>query len=219
MAASSEEWTSILTPILSGINRYNPNNIECLEMYVQFQVENPSVYNLEANLSLMKLYQFNPNHFNVDIVCKMLLKSIMALPKIHLALLISVLPLNQQSNEEVVKINSLCSHLESCSFTEFWSLVEECGEIISKVVGFKDAVKNYIAELVNITYQTIPVPQLSSYLGNMPEKELEQFAVSNGWKINDGVVFIRGQEELIKPKRILAKIDFESVSNIISSTR
>ena len=63
---------------------------------------------------------------------------------------------------------------------------------------------------------------------------MEEVAKGNGWKINDDVVFIRGQEELIKPKRILAKIDFESeaivclftfqcffvgVSNIISSTR
>lgn len=39
---------------------------------------------------------------------------------------------------------------------------------------------------------------------------MEEVAKGNGWRINDDVVFIRGQEELIKPKRILAKIDFES---------
>lgn len=42
------------------------------------------------------------------------------------------------------------------------------------------------------------------------DEELNVIVESNNWRIEGGVIFIRGQEEVIKPKRILAKIDFES---------
>jgi hypothetical protein len=117
---NKDDWLKVLSPMLSGINCYNPNNIDMLEPYVRFQADNPNEYDFDANLVLMKLYQFYPNRFNFDVSCMILIKSIMTLPNAHLPLLLSVLPLNQQNNEEIKKISLLCTHLESCCFTEFW---------------------------------------------------------------------------------------------------
>ena len=55
--------------MLQGIERYNPENIKMLERYVQVQA-NESGYDLEANLALLKLYQFNPNYFQLSSVCQ-----------------------------------------------------------------------------------------------------------------------------------------------------
>ena len=59
--------------------RYNPENLPTLENYVERQaVENS--YDLEANLAVLKLYQFNPHLYKVDITCLILLKALTNLP-------------------------------------------------------------------------------------------------------------------------------------------
>ena len=40
--------------------------------------------------------------------------------------------------------------------------------------------------------------------------ELQVVVSSNGWTVDNGIVHIRSQEEHVKPKRILPRIDFES---------
>ncbi len=60
-------------------NRYNPDNIPLLEEYVQYQIEEKK-YNLDANLALLKLYQFNPNHFQTLVTAHILLKALTNLP-------------------------------------------------------------------------------------------------------------------------------------------
>ena len=45
---------------------------------------------------------------------------------------------------------------------------------------------------------------------NCLDGELQKIVEANGWSVDNGVVYIRSQEELIKPKRILPKIDFDS---------
>ena len=61
-------------------NRYNPNNLPELENYVEYQVRE-GVYNLEANLAVLKYYQFIPNRFNKDICVKILIKALTNMPK------------------------------------------------------------------------------------------------------------------------------------------
>jgi translation initiation factor 3 subunit K len=53
--------------MLKGIKRYNPDNIKTLEHHVDLQAKE-KVYDLEANLALLKLYQFNPTHTNMAVV-------------------------------------------------------------------------------------------------------------------------------------------------------
>lgn len=62
-----------------SVFRYNPDNLPFLERYVEMQSKE-NLYDLEANLAVLKLYQFNPNSFNVDITCQILLKALTNLP-------------------------------------------------------------------------------------------------------------------------------------------
>ena len=70
---------SALTDMLKGIERYNPDNISTLERYVDVQAKEIG-YDLEANLALLKLYQFNHGLQNMSYVGKILLKAITNLP-------------------------------------------------------------------------------------------------------------------------------------------
>ena len=70
---------SSLAGMLQGIERYNPDNIPTLERYVDVQAKEIG-YDLEANLALLKLYQFNNGLQNISYVGKILLKAITNLP-------------------------------------------------------------------------------------------------------------------------------------------
>ena len=62
-----EGMKSQMVSMLQGIERYNPDNIKTLECYVDLQARERG-YDLEANLALLKLYQFNPTHTNMAVV-------------------------------------------------------------------------------------------------------------------------------------------------------
>ena len=61
------------------------------------------------------------------------------------------------------------------------------------------------ANLQSIFSSTQPIISSTSLDG-----EFQDIVKANKWRIENGVIYIRGQEEHIKPKRILAKIDFDS---------
>ncbi|KAI8422451.1 hypothetical protein MSG28_006288 [Choristoneura fumiferana] len=61
----AETMKQTVAGILKSIERYNPANLQTLERYVDMQSRD-NTYDLEANLSVLKLYQFNPEKFNTE---------------------------------------------------------------------------------------------------------------------------------------------------------
>ena len=61
------------------ISRYNPDNLQKLERHVELQAQE-NMYDLEANLSVLRLYQFGPNFYRSNIVNLILLKAMTNLP-------------------------------------------------------------------------------------------------------------------------------------------
>ena len=59
--------------------RYNPENIATLEQYVELQAKE-NTYDLEANLALLKLYQFKHGSYKPTVACLILLKALTNLP-------------------------------------------------------------------------------------------------------------------------------------------
>lgn len=53
--------------------------MEPLEAYVEIQARE-NAYDLEANLAVLKLYQFNPHKFNLKITIQILLKALTNFP-------------------------------------------------------------------------------------------------------------------------------------------
>jgi hypothetical protein len=72
-----------------------------------------------------------------------------------------------------------------------------------------------ICSVVDVSYQSVQLDLLRDYLGGLDDDSLSQLAASRGWQTvtrEDGtkMMEIRKQEATIKPKKILAKIDFDS---------
>jgi len=205
---------------LKGIERYNPENITVLERFVDMQAKEPSPdtgYDLQANLALLKLYQFNPTFFREETVAKILLKSLTALPHSDFVLCKCLLTTEQL---EIPLLKSLCylhELLETCCFKEFWVRAHALGEVVRGVAGFEDAVRRFACHVIGITYAHIQEETLCELLGLVDETTINQWIDRNGWKQGDrGYVLISKQEAQIKTKKITEKVDLESVASIMA---
>merc|ERR1712043_44155 len=128
---------------LNGIERYNPNNIPKLERFVDVQVDD-NVYDLEINLTLLKLYQLNPpgapgGSNCTQCVCKVLLKSLQNLPHSDFLLCKSLLSLEILEDPTVKNIQIMAEMLETCSFKEFWEKSRtDFAKLTRAIAGFED---------------------------------------------------------------------------------
>ena len=102
--------------------RYNPEILPKLEAYVEAQCKE-NTYDLDANLAVLKLYQFHPDTTNVAVVSKILLKALMKLPSTDYITCSYLIPERVQEMELIASIASLASLLETCSFRQFWTAV------------------------------------------------------------------------------------------------
>lgn len=93
-----------INKIITGINRYNPENIAALEDYVLVQSRDPqNSYDCNTNLALLKLYQFNPDTCKLETVANIMTMAMMRIPMPDFSLCLYLL------EEEVVL---LCKYLK-----------------------------------------------------------------------------------------------------------
>ena len=210
-----EGMRSQMMSMLQGIERYNPDNIKTLEHYVDLQARERG-YDLEANLALLKLYQFNPTHNNMSVVVQILLKSLTNLPHTDFVLCKCLLSQEVQEDPQIKTILYLADLLEMCQFKIFWQQVHSQGDLIKSVVGFEDSVRRFVCHVICITYQTIEEGVLGELLGLVQEASVNYWLDQYGWKASgDGLITVSSQEEIIKTRNITEKIDIESVASIM----
>ncbi|XP_071534490.1 eukaryotic translation initiation factor 3 subunit K isoform X1 [Panulirus ornatus] len=219
MAEQAEAMRATVASMLRGIERYNPENISTLERYVELQARE-NTYDLEANLALLKLYQFNPGTYQSTVACQILMKALTNLPHTDFVLCKCLLGQDQMDEEVIKQIMYLHDILEMCQFHLFWKIKNKYNDMISGIKDFSDSICKYVCHVITITYQHIEKPVLAQLLGNVDETSLQAWMNKYGWKENeDGYVFIANQEETVKTKNITEKIEFDSVAGIMAACR
>ncbi|XP_044527092.1 eukaryotic translation initiation factor 3 subunit K isoform X1 [Gracilinanus agilis] len=215
-----EQMRANVGKLLKGIDRYNPENLATLERYVETQAKE-NAYDLEANLAVLKLYQFNPAFFQTTVTAQILLKALTNLPHTDFTLCKCMIDQAHQETQPIRQILYLGDLLETCHFQAFWHALENMDLLLlNGITGFEDSVRKFICHVVGITYQHIDRWLLAEMLGDLSDNQLKVWMSKYGWSSNEaGQVFICSQEESIKPKNIVEKIDFESVSSIMASSQ
>ena len=140
-----------LENMLKGIEWYNPDNIITLEQYVQMQAKENG-YDLEANLALLKLYQFNPQQMNMPYVEMVLLKALTNLPHSDFSLCKSLLTIDVLEKTPSIKsITSLADLLETCMFKEFWAKLRNpvIYDLVRPIAGFEDSIRKVNKSTIN----------------------------------------------------------------------
>uniref|UniRef100_H2TGE7 Eukaryotic translation initiation factor 3 subunit K n=1 Tax=Takifugu rubripes TaxID=31033 RepID=H2TGE7_TAKRU len=166
-------------------------------------------------------YQFNPAYFQTAVTSQILLKALTNLPHTDFTLCKCMIDQTHQEERPIRQILYLGNLLETCHFQSFWTNLEENRELIDGITGFEDSVRKFICHVVGITYQTIGRRLLGEMLGDpLADTQVKVWMNKHGWAENEeGQIFIFNQDESIKPKNIVEKIDFESVSSIMATSQ
>ncbi|NXS77776.1 EIF3K factor, partial [Erpornis zantholeuca] len=222
-----EQMRANVGKLLRGIDRYNPENLATLERYVETQAKE-NAYDLEANLAVLKLYQFNPAFFQTGVTAQILLKALTNLPHTDFTLCKCMIdqahvssglgfqgdfsgsvrslffspkfalnvPKTQQEERPIRQILYLGELLETCHFQSFWQALDENMELLEGITGFEDSVRKC---------------EGGDLGGSWGESQLRVWMSKYGWtEPEPGRILISNQEENIKPKNIVEKIDFDS---------
>ncbi|TFK76934.1 ARM repeat-containing protein [Pluteus cervinus] len=186
--------TEIIEGLVSGVDRYNPSNVGILEDYLYHQIRSEE-YDCLANLAILKLYQFNPELYNPDVVVNILIKALTASPLPDFNLCISLLderPINATLDEPdplpglLPILNGLHDLLNRCRFPAFWEVyrseqLENLRDNYTvECVGFEDSIREVVIRAVKTTFTRIGADRLGSYL-DLSGPQLEAYVKKLGW--------------------------------------
>ena len=108
---------------LLASSRHDPAILPQLEAYVDQQCKDRS-YDLDANLAVLKLYQFHPDQLKVPTVAKVLAKALMNLPATDYLACTYMLSDRVLADEQITGIVAAASKLEACCFRDVWAALE-----------------------------------------------------------------------------------------------
>jgi len=206
-----------LEDCFEGINRYNPENLVALVGLVNAQVKE-RCYDLEANLTILKLYQLNPDRYDADTVAKILLLALMNLPASDFVLAKCLIDQSRLNEDKLKPIMDLSDLLETCKFELAWTALSDNPEMIQGISGFEDKIRRFVCHVIQNTYQNISKTLLVSLLGNVTEPILKQICKEKQWTIQpDGFITVSNMEQTVKSRNIAERIDLESIQDILRS--
>ncbi|KAJ0987470.1 hypothetical protein J5N97_005826 [Dioscorea zingiberensis] len=174
---------------LVAVNPYNPDILSDLENYVNEQVSvTNQTYSLDANLCLLRLYQFEPEHMNIQIVAWILIKALMAMPAPDFSLCLFLIPEQVQMEEQFKTLIVLSHYLETARFRQFWDEAAKNRSTLEVIPGFEQAIQAYAIHILSLTYHKVPRPVLAEAInleGPSLDKFLEYQVANCGWALEN----------------------------------
>ncbi|KAF5336889.1 hypothetical protein D9611_003337 [Ephemerocybe angulata] len=218
--------------LVSGVDRYNPSNVSILEDYLYHQIRSEE-YDLLANLAILKLYQFNPDLYNPDVVINILIKALAASPLPDFNLCISLLDERTHPStldepdplpSTLPQLKTLQSLLFRCRFPAFWATFqsEEFENLRDnytvEVAGFENAIRQVAIRAVKATFTHITSERLGSYL-NLSGNDLTSYVKGLGWTIdssNGTITVPPNPDNQIEATVVQEAIKLPQLSKVIS---
>lgn len=207
----------VINQLIEGVDRYNPDNCELLENYLNAQCQ-AGEHDLMANLAILKLYQFNPELVNLAVVANILGKAITAIPEPDFNTCLFMLNDTIMADAGVMKLVELRQLLETSRYRDFWQLLhsdELAAKAVADIVGFEDAIRKVVAKVVSMTCQSIKKSHLEEYL-SLSGNDLSTFITAQNWKSDgDSVQIPISKDNQAKTTITSENIKFEQLSKII----
>ncbi|XP_022147729.1 eukaryotic translation initiation factor 3 subunit K [Momordica charantia] len=182
-----QEMASAVEQLLA-VNPYNPDILPDLENYVNEQVSSET-YSLDANLCLLRLYQFEPERMSTQIVARILVKALMEMPAPDFSLCLFLIPERVQMEDQFKTLIILSHYLETGKFRQFWDEAAKNRHIVEAVPGFEQAIQAYAVHVLSLTYQKVPRSVLAEAInieGLSLDKFLEHQVANSGWILEKG---------------------------------
>ncbi|KAJ9148545.1 Eukaryotic translation initiation factor 3 subunit K [Pleurostoma richardsiae] len=223
-AEDPQERPDYVTAIINGLERYNPEAVGTLESYLQLQCEQRFV-DCNANRTLLKLYQLNPDRMKDEVITNILVKSMTQFPSAQFNLAMHLINPSSFSaaselSEAVSKLRALNAQLEGAQYARFWATLDSddlYADLTTDIDGFEEIVRLRIAQLVSQAFREIQLSVLEGWLGLRGEDAVRSFAVETcGWRVEEGQVLIpRNPDNEAKKTEIREDVNVEMFTRVI----
>eukprot|EP00995_Heteronema_vittatum_P007123 NODE_2260_length_809_cov_378.531579_g1577_i0.p1 GENE.NODE_2260_length_809_cov_378.531579_g1577_i0~~NODE_2260_length_809_cov_378.531579_g1577_i0.p1 ORF type:complete len:208 (+),score=52.82 NODE_2260_length_809_cov_378.531579_g1577_i0:75-698(+) len=192
---------------------YEESLIPKMEENVATQLKD-NTYDFEANLHLLKLYQLFPGKGHSDGIRKVLLKALMHLKENAFNLSMYLIPEKVHADPVVDTLSKLATLLEVAKFDDFWKKAESQKEILSAATGFNHSIRDFIMDILLITYRTVDLAFLSEAL-NLKETDLKTYLHMKGMRAEGShVAFPETEFTTLKQRAAPQNIQFEQIQKI-----
>jgi translation initiation factor 3 subunit K len=154
---SAEKPTKESVEALLTKSPYSASNQGVLEAYVIAQAKGECPYYMDANRSLLKLYQFSPQSANETNVSLILVLALLEFPSTDLLALSYLVPERMQTAEPCATILKCADLLESCKFSDFWEAYGAMAgddQIKALVSASREPLQRAIIEVLALSYRT-----------------------------------------------------------------
>ncbi|KAL0308380.1 UNVERIFIED_CONTAM: Eukaryotic translation initiation factor 3 subunit K [Sesamum radiatum] len=172
---------------LVAVNPYNPDILPDLENYVN--------------------EQFEPERMSTQIVARILIKALMAMPAPDFSLCLFLIPERVQMEEQFKTLIVLSHYLETARFRQFWDEAVKSRHILEVIPGFEQAIQAYAIHVLSLTYQKVTRSILAESInieGLSLDKVIEHHVANSGWVIeknqNKGQLIILPRNEFNHPE-------------------
>lgn len=176
---------------LTGAAKYSPDRLEDLQNHVAKQASE-GTYDRDANLALLRAYNFEPDLVHGETLAKALLLALMRLPDADFLLLRYLIPIKVQENALISAVISLDEKLETFQFMQFWQEADQLRDVLKPVAGFQEAVRRFILQSLTTTFHHLQKNTLAQSLrldGSALDELIEKKVAEEGWHVTtDGVV-------------------------------
>ncbi|SPO04301.1 related to eukaryotic translation initiation factor 3 subunit 11 [Cephalotrichum gorgonifer] len=188
------ERPDYIISIINGLERYNPEAVGTLESYLTEQCEQ-KFCDCNANRTLLKLYQLNPDRLKDEVVTNILVKAMSQFPSPQFSLSLHLInptaAAGSELGEAITTLRDLNSALEGSEYARFWSTLngdDLCADLIADVADFEDMVRHRIAHLIAQAFREVPLDQLGSWLGLNAEGTKKFVTEVCEWEVSGDVV-------------------------------
>jgi translation initiation factor 3 subunit K len=156
---------------------YSASNQSTLEAYLDAEVKGAAPYYMDANRSLLKLYQIFPQSAKDTNVSLVLLLALLEFPSNDLLALSYLVSERMHKTEPVATILKCANLLESCQFVEFWQVFgamdADAGiKSLASAASTKETLQRAIAQVLAVTYRTSKTDKVLPALNMTSGEEL-----------------------------------------------
>ncbi|KAI0016598.1 armadillo-type protein [Xylariomycetidae sp. FL0641] len=215
-----------ISNIINGLERYNPEAVGSLEDYLRHQCENRYV-DCNANRTLLKLYQLNPDRVKDEVITNILVKALTCFPSPQFTLAMHLIPpsvlaptAHTELGEAITKLRELSQQLQGAQYARFWATLDSddlFADLTTDIAGFEEIMRIRIATLVSHAYREIDMQLLEQWLGMDGQKAQAFVTDTAGWKVDDNgrVMVPRNPENEAKKSEVREDVNVDMFSRVI----
>ncbi|ORY28514.1 armadillo-type protein [Naematelia encephala] len=233
---SPESRTDVIQELIHGVDRYNPSNLSWMEEYLGTQVQTGE-YDLFANLAILKLYQFNPQLSNPDVIINILIKALSATvhgPDFNLCLsllrepatILSEIETEDQSLGLVMPLLQNMHELSrTCQFTAFWkefNSESEASQLLRNTyvpqhANLIESLRNIFAASISSCFSAIPLVRLQRWL-DIPAGEIHAWCSNVGWNVDGEVAAIpKNGDNDVKAGVVKEHVELSQLTKLVAA--